>query len=174
MRTTLRILTVVTLVGFGYLLGTTGVFQPEPVQAQPLGADTPEAKVKEAYKVLDTAQQMLVNNGRYRAAINGVNTFAVTAGGVDAIRDLEEGTGVDPETFAGLYAGQATDAVAAKLKTDEKGRLTYDKKVVRMYSIERLKKLYRQRAEIAGLKDALGGIGAAPKQTAKKAGGKKN
>jgi hypothetical protein len=171
MRTTLRILTVVALVGFGYLLGTSGVFQPDRVQAQAVGQDTPEAKIKEAYKVLDTAQQMLTNNGRYRAAINGINTFAVTAGGVDAIRDLEEGTGVDPETFAGLYAGQATDAVAAKLKTDDKGRLTYDKKVVRMYSIERLKKLYRQRAAIGGLKDTLGTL-SAPKQKAKKAGRK--
>jgi hypothetical protein len=172
MRTTLRFLTAVTLVGFGYALGTMQSFHPQTVKAQAV-ADTPEGKIKEAYRSLDAAQQMLVNNGQYRPAINGVNTFAVTAGGVDAVRDLEEGTGVDPETFAGLYAGQATDAVAARLKTDDKGRLTYDKKVVRMYSIERLKKMFRRRAEIAGLKDALGGLGPV-KQRPKKAVIKKN
>lgn len=171
MRTTLRILTVVTLVGLGYAMGTMKVFQPQTARAQAVTEDTPEGKIKQAYKILDATQQMLVNNGRYRPAINGVNTFAVTVGGVDAVRDLEEGTGVDPETFAGLYAGQATDAVAAKLKTDEKGRLTYEKKVVRMYSIERLKKMFRKRAELFGLKDTLGGLGIS-KAGLKKAGGK--
>jgi hypothetical protein len=42
-----------------------------------------------------------------------------------------------------------------------------------MYSIERLKKLYRRRSEIAGLKDTLGGVGAS-KPKAKKPGRKKN
>ena len=152
MRTTVRILTVLVLVGAGYLLGSLQLFPPQKVQAQAADMETPEEKIKLAYRALKEAQDMLVARGRNRAAINGVNTFAVISGGVDAVRDLEEGTGVDPETFAGLYAGQATDAVAGKLKM-VKGRLTYNKKVIRMYSIKRLKKLYRQRAGIVGLKE---------------------
>ena len=50
-----------------------------------------------------------------RSAIIGVNYFAVSVGGIDAIRDLEEDRGVDPETLAGLRAGFAVPEVAEHL-----------------------------------------------------------
>lgn len=152
MRTTLRIATGLGLVGFGYLLGSLNLFEPERVAAQPAGSDTTKGKIETAYKALATAQDALKNEGKYQPVINGVNSFAVTCGGVNVLQDLEEGRGVDPESFAGLYAGQATDAVAVKLKTDDKGRLTYSGKVVRLYSIERLKTLWRRRMEYSGVK----------------------
>ena len=155
MQTTVRILAVFLLVGFGYAVGTMRLFEPEVVRAQPTAEKTSKEKIREAYKSLEAAQQMLEQSGKYKRAINGVNAFAVTVGGVDAVRDLEDGTGVDPETFAALYAGQATDEVAAKLKKNEHNHLTYNKKVIRLYSIDKLKKLYRKRAEIVGIKSGL-------------------
>ena len=68
--------------------------------------------------------------------------------------DRVDGRGVDPETFAGLYAGQAIAKFGKDLKTDERGRLTYKDKVVRMYSISRIKKLYSSRAKLASRKNS--------------------
>jgi len=83
-------------------------------------------------------------------ATEGVNAFAVTTGGVDAMDDLEKGRGVDPETFAALYAGQANKEVADSLDHDDQGRLTYKNKVIRMYPVSRLKELFQERLRYAG------------------------
>ena len=69
---------------------------------------------------------------------------------MDAVADLDSGQGVDPVTFAGLYAGRAIQEVADHLSYDEEGRLLYKNKVVRMYSIERLKRLFAQQDLLAG------------------------
>lgn len=154
MRTVYRAGIAVGLVAVGYFLGTMRVFQPADAHAQGAALvelSTPD-KVKAAQKAIETAQQALVSDGKYQPVVAGFNSFAVTCGGVDAVKDLEEGRGVDPETFAGLYAGQAIGKFANDLKTDERGRLTYKDKVVRMYSINRIKKLYSQRAEFADRK----------------------
>ena len=42
--------------------------------------------------------------GLSTSATSDVNYFSVSVGGIDVQRDLEEGRGVDPETFAALYA----------------------------------------------------------------------
>lgn len=93
-------------------------------------------------------------------ALLGVNYFSVSVGGIDAVRDLEESRGVDPETFAGLYAGYAGPDVAKHLNLkkfpDERGRLTlkveaadgrlrYKNAVVRLYSPARLRELFSRR-----------------------------
>ncbi|MCA9083984.1 MAG: hypothetical protein KDA81_08010 [Planctomycetaceae bacterium] len=98
--------------------------------------------------------------GFQKPATLGTNYFAVSVGGIDAIRDLEESRGVDPETLAGLYAGYATPEVARHLNlkkiTNERGqlvlkieaadgRLRYKNSVVRMYSPERLRELFALR-----------------------------
>lgn len=95
-----------------------------------------------------------------RAAIIGTNYFAVSVGGIDAIRDLEESRGVDPETLAGLYAGFAIPSVAKHLNliktsdaqgklqvtiNDAAGRLRYKGAAVRLYSPERLRELFDRR-----------------------------
>lgn len=140
------------LVGFGYVLGTFNTFQSQPMQAQVDNSDLPSQdavkKIKTVQSELKGAMAMLQGENRYRSAIQGYNAFAIAAGGIDAIRDLESGRGVDPETFAALYADQATDEVAADLGRDEQGRLTYKGRVIRMYSTARLKKLFEMRKKI--------------------------
>ena len=92
-----------------------------------------------------------------RKAIIGTNFFSVSVGGIDAIKDLEEGRGVDPETLAGLYAGFALPEVAQHLNTETlpggsikvlspDGRLRYKGTVVRMYSPELLRAVFARRA----------------------------
>ncbi|MCH9007480.1 hypothetical protein IIA29_05665, partial [candidate division KSB1 bacterium] len=71
MGTTVRILTVLVLVGVGYLLGSLQWLPPQKVQAQAADLETPEEKIKLAYRALKEAQDMLVARGRYQAAING-------------------------------------------------------------------------------------------------------
>ncbi len=153
MRITLRMLMVVMLVGCGYFLGTMKWLEPQPARAQ--GANQQETtndKIKAAYKALENARLALESDGKYKGVIEGVNAFAVTVGGVDAKRDLDEGRGVDPETFAAIYAGQYTADIKDKLKKDDQGRMLYNNKVIRLYSVERLKKLYQKRTGIIGIK----------------------
>lgn len=115
--------------------------------------DPIEIAIAEANSAVKKAADLLEQDGRYVSASKTINVSAVLAGGVDALSDLETGRGVDPETFAALYADQATDEVAPQLDRDELGRLTYKGKVVRLYAISRLKKLYSMRTQYAGGKD---------------------
>ena len=94
-------------------------------------------------------------------AFIGTNYFAVSVGGIDAIKDLEESRGVDPETFAALYAGYAIPSVAKHLNLKKvrdaqghlqlviqavDGRLRYKGSVVRLYSPDRLREMFDRRA----------------------------
>lgn len=151
------------LVAVGYVLGASGILQPGTAGAQESQpsqlSDETSQKIKDAYQALQTAQRALEDDGRYTSAIEGVNSFAVTVGGVDALGDLRSGRGVDPETFAGLYAGRAIDEVAADLGRDEQGRLTYKNKLVRMYSISRLKQLFAERDKLSGTQTSNTNLG---------------
>ena len=71
-------------------------------------------------------------------------------GGLDATKDLEDGRGVDPETFASLYAGRASDAIEPHIAVDDQGRLTYKGKLIRMYSRDRLNSAFTVREKISG------------------------
>lgn len=94
-----------------------------------------------------------------RSAISTTNYFAVSVGGIDAIRDLEEGRGVDPGTMGALYAGYALPEVARHLNLKFErggtiridapdGRLRYKGTVVRMYSPMKLRELYSLRKSL--------------------------
>jgi hypothetical protein len=117
-------------------------------------------KVKAARDAADSAMLALQQEKFYVPAIVGLNSFAATTGGIDAIADLQSGRGVDPETFAGLYAGLAVDQIAPDISKDDKGRLTYKDKVIRMYPVSRIKQLFQSRvaksadAQPAGAKPA--------------------
>ncbi len=149
------------LVG-GYMLGRSHLLEVPQLQAQDAAQqETPKLitdelseeavkQVQTAVESLRAAVAALRQDGRYNAATQGINTFAVTTGGLDAVEDLESGRGVDPETFAGLYAGLATDEVSARLGRDEQGRLTYRNKVIRLYSVARLKKAFDDRNTLSG------------------------
>ena len=153
MRRGRQSLAMAALVGLGYLLGSSELLKMPIGWAQDDGAslsDEATKKVQTAYDAMKSAMDILKTEGQYKAVTKGVNGYAVLAGGLDVERDLEEGKGVDPETFAALYAGDAIESVAEHLSRDEEGRLTYKNKVVRIYPISRLKKVHAHRQELTG------------------------
>jgi hypothetical protein len=155
MRALNRGVFAVGMLAIGYVLGASGVFSPSLSIAQE-GTEgaSKEAmeKVRSANDAIAGAMAALEQEKVYVPAIVGINSFATTAGGVNAIQDLETGRGVDPETFAGLYAGHAVAEVAEHLGKDEDGRVTYKNKLVRMYPISRLKDMFNVRSKQAGAK----------------------
>jgi len=154
MRLFVKCLGVLGLLAIGYVLGATGTFSPPRATAQidPDSQPSREAgdKIRLTFGAVRDAIEALEQENRYRLATDGVNVFAVSVGGVDAIDDLEKGRGVDPETFAALYAGRATKEVSDFLGHDEQGRLTYKNKVIRIYPISRLKQLFQERLKYSG------------------------
>lgn len=151
-----RLASSAALLGAGAVLGAWAVGPATPLAAQVAPADAaPEIseataeKIKSALSAVGTAQATLEQDGLYRPAVKGPNTYAVFSGGLDAVADLESGRGVDPVTFAGLHAGLATDDIAPQLAFDANGRLTYRGKLVRIYSIERMKQLAERQAAVS-------------------------
>jgi len=168
MRTLMRGGLGLALVAVGYVLGTSGVLQPQKVEAQQAQPEQPEAqpqetglnkdtqeKIKAAYEALLAAKEALANDGRYNPATEPsvLNVFAILSGGVDAVADLESGRGVDPETFAALYADLAAGNLRADIERDSQGRLTYKNKVIRMYPIAHLKQRFALRQQLAGVEE---------------------
>ncbi len=140
----------------GYLAGTIGLPVHSQARAQAVIGDVPldvseatTAKIKEARYALQEALDSLDAEGKYTSITTGMNTFLILSGGGDAREDLESGRGVDPETFAALHAGLAIPEVGDHMGYDEKGRLTYQNNVVRMYSVSRLQQFYDQRLKFA-------------------------
>ena len=135
----------------GYLAGIAGV----PATHSGAAAEQDDRLSKEtllAYKrsrvTLNNLSDMVTSERRYRPATEGINYFALSVGGIDAMRDLEEGRGVDPETFAALYADRALPEIAEHLEMDDNNRIRYKENIVRMYSRDRLRETFRQREEI--------------------------
>ena len=153
MRRFRNLLGLLALIGLGYALGSTQALRLPLVFGQD-GAGGPSdesrKKIEDANDKLKSAMDSLRQEGLYKPVINGLNSYAVLAGGLDSRRDLEEGKGVDPETFAALYAGDAIDEIAVDISRDEEGRLTYKNKVVRIYPISRLKRIHQQRQLLTG------------------------
>jgi hypothetical protein len=141
------------LVALGYVWGRLDATFGRVAQAQEASALPSEEtmkKVQTANDALKIAVDALKNESRYVLATRSLNSYAVMTGGVNAIDDLEGGRGVDPETFAALYAGEAVDEVAQHLAKDEHGRLTYKNRVIRIYPVSRLQKLSAQRLILTG------------------------
>ena len=103
---------------------------------------------KRSHKAVRELNNLFVASGDSTTVFGGVNYFAASVGGINAERDLEEGRGVDPETFAALYAEMATPRIAQHLDFDEQGRLRYKKNVIRIYSRDRLKLLFQRRDQL--------------------------
>jgi hypothetical protein len=153
MRAIWKTVSVLSIFGLGFLAGTLqwSAHSSAVAQLDEKGASEEVTKsITAAYSALQTVRSNLNQEGRYTPAAKMLNVTGVMAGGIDAISDLESGKGVDPETFGALYADMASDEVSVNLDTDENGRLTYKGKVVRMYSVERLKKFYKDRLKFAG------------------------
>ncbi|WP_298863569.1 hypothetical protein [uncultured Gimesia sp.] len=141
------------LITVGYVLGTSQSFQSTRLLAQQKsGTPTEETedKIKGAVKQMLESQLALEEENFMTTATKGLNSFAVSCGGVNAMEDLENGNGVDPETFAALYADLAKPDVATHLGRDDQGRITYKNKIVRMYPVSRLKKMFATRIKYTG------------------------
>lgn len=169
MRTLVTVFGAVALLGCGYVMGSTNLLSPTVLLAQgddekkPAKADESKegaegsalteetrAKIKAAADALNAAMEALKQEGLYTSATRGMNVFSILTGGGNSLKDLESGRGVDPETFAALYADMAIDELAEKLGRDQEQRLTFNGKVIRMYPVSRLKSLYMTRAAITG------------------------
>ena len=152
------------LLAIGFLLGSSGLFPAVRAQEGLTGPSEDSAKkIVAANDALKAAVDQLKLESRYEVATKGINSFAVMVGGLNAKEDLESGRGVDPETFAALYAAaydlkklNIRDETLADwvdvnlLDYDAEGRLTYQNKVVRIYPVSRLKKLNTQRRVLIG------------------------
>lgn len=148
-----------TLVGGGCLFLTglvigTLLSQTPPVLRAQQDSETTEISkdvleaYKRAHKAVRELNNLFVASGESTTVFGGVNYFATSVGGINAERDLEEGRGVDPETFAALYAEMATPRIAQHLDYDEQGRLRYKKNVIRIYSRDRLKQVFQRRDQL--------------------------
>ncbi len=149
MRSIWKTVVVLGLLSLGYVLGTTGAFAPKSLGAQAPAEGGPSAesltKLKEAFAAIKSAAETLEQENLYVPATTSLNVFSVMAGGINAVRDLEDGRGVDPETFAALYAGEAKPEIKEHLDHDDQGRLTYKGKVVRIFSKQRMKSIIQER-----------------------------
>jgi len=164
MKNSVRALTAGCLVAIGYILGSCqlsslALAQPDDTAV----SDDASKKIIEAHDALKKAVDQLKLESKYESVTKGVNAFSVLVGGINAKEDLESGHGVDPETFAALNVAvyqlkknnvkdeQLADWVDTNLLGyDSAGHLTYRNKVVRIYSISRLRKLNAQRMVVLG------------------------
>ena len=148
-------LLLLTLLALGYVAGQSGLLAPRGLSAQNAAApqgpsEDSGGKITSGFDAIKTAAASLKREGRYTQATSGINLFAVSVGGLDVKGDLEKGRGVDPETFAALYAGLATVEIQEHIAKDSQGRVTYKGKVVQMYPIRRLTQLFKERLKYSG------------------------
>lgn len=157
-----RVSTVVggcLLVAVGFVLGRVDFSAPEANAQDVFGNENSKLgdfdisnetvdKIRLANDALTAAQESLRLEAKYKPATVGVNAFLILTGGGDVVGDLEQGQGIDPESFAALYAGQGTEEVKDHLSYDSEGRLTYKNQLVRMKSPHKLKSVYEYREEL--------------------------
>lgn len=138
------------LLGIGYLWGAGALDQRTSVAQEALpGLNQATAdKIRAAHRALTDGMDALKAVAKYEAITEGVNSYLVLSGGGNARTDLESGRGVDPETFAALYAGKAIPDMQPLLGVDDQGRVTYNNEVVRMYSKSRLQSIQAQKAKL--------------------------
>ncbi len=159
MRRTSAIASGLVLFAMGFAYGTLSSQTPELLKAQDetnaveISKDVLET-YKKTHKAVRELSNLFVAGGQSTSAFGGLNYFATSVGGIDAERDLEEGRGVDPETFAALYADIASPKIAEHLDFDEQGRLRYKKNVIRIYARDRLKQLFQKRDQLVDRSEA--------------------
>ena len=142
------------MLGIGYFLGLAAPAKLGTLTAQDTenGPSKETAdKIRAAHRALIDAADALRTEGRYETITGGPNAYLIMSGGGNAREDLDSGRGVDPETFAAIYAGQVDEEIKARLDRDEQNRVTYNNEIVRMYSRSRLERSYADRVKIAEL-----------------------
>jgi len=153
MRRLTAVVSLAVVFAAGYIFGHLGAVEPRTAAAQEqlgveeISNDTLISYVKFRKGCRDLLDSLNAESLNV-SATEDINYFALSVGGVDAVRDLEEGRGVDPETFASIYADRASPEVTQHLDTDDLGRVRYKGTVVRMYSRERLREVFQRRDQI--------------------------
>jgi len=143
------------LVGYWAGSGTSLEFATLTAQDGDSGlSEDTAAKVQAAHEALETAMDALQQDEKYEGLSEGPNAYLILSGGGSAMEDLTSGLGVDPESFAALYAKQVKPEVLDALTTDDQGRLLYNEQLVRLYSRTRLEKTFAERAKLSLLGDA--------------------
>lgn len=142
------------LVGTGYLCGMAHMFVGI-AGAQPASDDLSDAaadKVRAANAAVRSAMQTLESENSYDSIMLMPNSFLLLSGGGSARNDLESGNGVDPETFAAIYAAMwiegedgLIDPLIKEALSIENGQVTYNGEVVMLYSRERLQEYFANR-----------------------------
>lgn len=165
MRRTVALVSGVALFAAGFVCGHLDSAFPSTLNAQldEPAQLTPDALVayQKARKAVSDLNDTFIAAGYSTAGTSDVNYFSVSVGGIDVMRDLEEGRGVDPETFAALYAFEEQEIgatgktepifkrfgvdVSQHLTKDDHDRIRYKGQVVQMYSTERLNQLFVRR-----------------------------
>lgn len=140
-----------SLLMLGYLLGSLDAVRLPRLAAQ-AGDDAAnreaENKIRAVHRALQDAMEQLRQDNNYEAITEGLNAFLILSGGGNARQDLESGNGLDPETFAALYAGKALPEIIDELGADDEGRITYNGKPITIYSRKRLERLFAERLRI--------------------------
>ena len=150
-RRAVRLAATVAVLAAGFAAGRWAAPLPAaPAFAQD-GVDAAVlARTKEGYDALRRAQTALIQSGAYVPAASGVNCFVTLAGGYDVLGSLQNGRGVDPETYCALEAGFAVEGVLLDLGRSADGRLTYRDAVVRLLPQDVLRSMYLRRAATLG------------------------
>ncbi|MEZ6059704.1 MAG: hypothetical protein R3C19_05020 [Planctomycetaceae bacterium] len=157
MRRLPMMLAAAGLFGIGYLTGLSQagnskalIAATQPPQQSGIAALSDDTLVtyKKAFRSTNDLSDILRAESLYAPATEGLNYFALSVGGIDVVRDLEEGRGVDPETFAALYADRAVPEISQNIDRDESGRVRYKGTVVRLYSRDQLKEMFRHRDQL--------------------------
>lgn len=111
--------------------------------------DDTASKIKAAHDTLKTAMDALQQDGKYEGLSESPNAFLILSGGGNAMEDLQSGQGVDPESFAALYAKTVKPEILDALTTDDQGRVLYNDQLVRLYSRSRLEKLAAEKTKLS-------------------------
>lgn len=149
-----KLLATAVVFGFGYLCGSFQLASPTDLNAvQELPpVETVSSESLLAYQKFQKASNDLSDSLKgeslLTSGVEGTNFFALSVGGLDALRDLEEGRGVDPETFAAIYADRSSPEISQHIDKDSDGRMRYKGTVIRMYSKERMKEIFQRRDQM--------------------------
>ncbi|MBX3444949.1 MAG: hypothetical protein KF774_21290 [Planctomyces sp.] len=136
------------MLGLGYFCGASGL--PTGSLSAQDRQSVAGGRIKAALLALNEAADALKADGQYETITEGPNAFLILSGGGSARQDLESGGGVDPETFAALYAGKALPEIQDQIARDDQGRLTFNGNVIQMYSRTTLERRYAERLRLSG------------------------
>lgn len=144
----------------GYWMGSGNLPEVSALTAQEESAGLTQEtaiKVQAAHEALKSAMEALQQDGKYEGISETPNAYLILSGGGNAKEDLNSGQGVDPETFAALYARQVNQDILDGLTVDDQGRLLYQEQLIRLYSKSRLERTFAERVKLS-----LAGSGKSP------------